>query len=351
MDRSLQGLQIKLILVSTMVFLFLSCIAIFPLGASAAEWFDSGWQYRKEITVKSSQVPGDLTNFPMLISITDSDISAKSQADGDDILFTTSDGTTQISHEIEKYVTATGELIVWAKAPSLTSSADTVFYMYYGNSGAANQEDAENVWDSDFLAVYHLGGNSWASSQPKALDSTINSNDGTDTDTTDTPGLVGSGRDFDGTDDSIRIPNGASLKGQTKFTIELTFNPDVLNNQLQILWSESTSASTEFVRAWVAIDSNNKLRFGVRDDDSQPLNVLRSVTALTVGTTYTISAVYDTATDEHYMFLNDSSETTTAALDALDNADPAGIRMGEFTNDLYEFDGMMDEVRISKTIQ
>lgn len=189
----------KLLGIGLLVLLFMSWIAIFPIGASAASWYDGNWQYRKEIAVRSSKVPGDLTDFPILISITDSDVKAGAQLDGDDILLTTSDGITQISHEIEKYDSGTGELIVWAKAPALSSSVDTVFYLYYGNSGASNQQDAQGVWDTNYKGVYHLPDETSST----ISDSTNNSNDGTKT-AADNPleatGKIGEGQEFDGSD-------------------------------------------------------------------------------------------------------------------------------------------------------
>src|SRR5207245_2675680 len=72
-----------------------------------------------------------------------------------DILFTSSDGTTKLSHEIEKYVSSTGELVAWGKVPSVSSSAATAIYMYYGNAGAATQQNAVAAWDADYLTVRH----------------------------------------------------------------------------------------------------------------------------------------------------------------------------------------------------
>src|SRR2546422_10741998 len=95
-------------------------------------------------------------NFPVLVSRTDTDLQSKAQSTGNDILFTSSDGTTKLNHEIEKYVSSTGELVAWVKVPSVSSSAATVIYMYYGNAGAANQQNAVNAWDANYLAVWHL---------------------------------------------------------------------------------------------------------------------------------------------------------------------------------------------------
>ncbi|MCZ6582847.1 MAG: S8 family serine peptidase, partial [Thaumarchaeota archaeon] len=65
------------------------------------DWFDCNWEFRKAITIDSSQViGGDQTNFAVLVSVTDTDLTA-AQIDGDDILFTSANGLTQLSHEIE----------------------------------------------------------------------------------------------------------------------------------------------------------------------------------------------------------------------------------------------------------
>jgi hypothetical protein len=119
--------------------------------------FDEGWLYRKQIIVNHSQVNGDLIDFPVLISVVDSDLANKTQADGDDILFMDGSGVaSKLNHEIEKYDDSSGELIAWVNIPSLSSVDDTVLYVYYGNALCSSQQLGERVWDSDFLTVLHM---------------------------------------------------------------------------------------------------------------------------------------------------------------------------------------------------
>ena len=126
-----------------------------------AEWYSTGgtWTYRKAITIQHGQDSGtaDHTSLPVLVDLTDADLAAEAQADGDDILFTSSDGSTKLDHEIELYTTATGRLTAWVRIPTLDYDNDTVIYMYYGISGATNQENVTGVWDSNFVSVWHLG--------------------------------------------------------------------------------------------------------------------------------------------------------------------------------------------------
>ena len=118
--------------------------------ASGDSYYNASWDYRKTVTIDNTKVSGSgsHTNFPILVSITDTNLKDNAQSDGDDILFTSSDGHTKLSHEIESYNSSTGALVAWVKVPTLSTSADTVLYMYYGNSGATNQQDATGVWDS-----------------------------------------------------------------------------------------------------------------------------------------------------------------------------------------------------------
>ena len=97
--------------------------ALWPQPAYAASWYNASWQYRKLITIDNTKVAANLTDFPVLISITDTDLRDDAQSDGDDILFTSSDGTAKLSHEIEDYDGTTGALVAWVKIPSLSGSS------------------------------------------------------------------------------------------------------------------------------------------------------------------------------------------------------------------------------------
>lgn len=120
-----------------------------------AVWFDDDWEFRKPVELQASQIAGNLTNFPVLISVTDADLAAKAQANGEDILFTLPDNT-QLDHEIERFDSGTGELIAWVRLPALDASVDTDLFMYYGNPTAADQQNAAAVWDADYRMVHHL---------------------------------------------------------------------------------------------------------------------------------------------------------------------------------------------------
>jgi hypothetical protein len=116
------------------------------------------------MTVNYALVPSTQSNFTVLVSVTDATLKTISNgghvanANGYDIgFYSDAAGTTKLKWEVERYNAATGELIAWVKIPTLSSTTDTTFYLFYGDSTiTTNQSDPVNTWDTNYKAVYHL---------------------------------------------------------------------------------------------------------------------------------------------------------------------------------------------------
>lgn len=197
-------------------------------------WYDSSWSGRKPVTIGHTKVSNSstLANFPMLFSVTDAAFKAASsggsvgKSDGTDILFTAGDGVTKLSHELESYNPTTGQLVAWVRLPALSNASDTVVYVYFGNSSAADQQNKSGVWDNNFSGVWHMSDN--ATSQA-VLDSTVNAGNGSAQNPTSkrsTAGQIGNALVFDGSTDYVRIPNSPALDipTNTPFTMETWVN-------------------------------------------------------------------------------------------------------------------------------
>ena len=66
--------------------------------------FLSGWTYRKKITIDSTKVDSTLTDFPVLVKLTDADIDfSKVAANGADIRFTSDDELTLLNFDRESH--------------------------------------------------------------------------------------------------------------------------------------------------------------------------------------------------------------------------------------------------------
>ena len=193
----------------------------FTAPSGAAKWYNGSWGYREKITIDHTKVGNTtgtlLSYFPVLVSTTSVALEYTGftgghvgLSTGKDVLFTLSDGTTKLNHEIESYASSTGNLISWIKVPSISTSTDTVLYMYYGNAAATDQSTTTGVWDDGgsnyFKGVWHAKeatGVNWA-------DSTSNNNTGTPTSVTATSsGQIDGAGSFNGTSSYVNLPNFA----------------------------------------------------------------------------------------------------------------------------------------------
>ena len=144
-------------------------------------WYNSNWAYRKQITFDNTDsnlgvTSEDQINFQVLVKLDNgSDIDYSKTLDaGEDIRFTDSDGTTALDYEIEEW-NESGTSYVWVQVPQIdsNSSSDSI-YMYYGNSGASDGQNASAVWDNDYSMVYHFNEASGTTGADSVTDSTGN---------------------------------------------------------------------------------------------------------------------------------------------------------------------------------
>src|ERR1035441_6518159 len=182
-------------------FIYLSSQTSTPAQAA---WYNTGgtWLYRKPITIDHTKVSGvassTLSSFPVLVSVTDTQLKSTSNgglvasSTGADILFTTSDGTTLLDYEIESYASTTGQLIAWVNIPILSAVTDTTIYEYFGNASAPAETPGNitGTWDYNYKGVWHLG-----QSSGTLYDSTASANNGTASGTVTylTSGKIGNG--------------------------------------------------------------------------------------------------------------------------------------------------------------
>jgi hypothetical protein len=133
------------------------------------------------------------------------------------IAITSDNGTTQLYTEIENWNIVDKNAVLWTKVPLISGSVGNILYLYYdkdksdntdyvGNTGST---PAKNVWDSDFVAVYHMNQDPSGGSGCM-LDATSNAHNGTPygsmTSSDLVDGVPGSALDFDGSDDRIILP-------------------------------------------------------------------------------------------------------------------------------------------------
>lgn len=219
-------------------------ITFLSISCAKAWYSDTSFNYRVALTTNATEISADLTDFPIYVDLSDMPAGfwTHAQSDCDDVRVTKSDDT-EIPREVVFCDGANGELHFKASG-TLSSSADTTFYIYYGNGTATDYATsatygAENVWDSNYVAVYHLQEDPSGSS-PQMIDSTSNSYDGTSAgsmtsgDSVDGK-LSGKSLDMDGSNDEINIGTTPDWPINTSFTWQT--------------WAKTTNTSTKTMLA------------------------------------------------------------------------------------------------------
>jgi hypothetical protein len=304
------------------------------------------FDYRFKITIDKDQVAANLTDFPVFYDFTDSpaEFWDNVKADGGDIRVAQGSGSTQQAFELKNF-NGVNVGQGYFKGSSISSSIDTEFYLYYGNAGASQPARAaaygsDNVWDSDFLAVYHLEEDP-SSGAPQITDSTSNQNDGTTEGTMLTGDLVsavaGNGLEFDGTDDAADM--GFQITSLTG-TIEW-WHDDINPGGNAVPMSQNSSSDAFLGVAWIHQSPNYNLFI----DQTNLIQVTRQAS----GNQYIVGTYSGSASEG---FSNGSSVDTGAGKAPVHNTQNfflGGLNYSAGT--VLEWHGVMDEVRISEIVR
>ncbi|MBQ6137341.1 MAG: DUF2341 domain-containing protein, partial [Kiritimatiellae bacterium] len=129
---------------------------LFPDLKTTDKFSTGDYPHRVEIAFSGYTGSSALANFPVLVKLSESltgfHYSDFTRADGFDLCFTDANGNL-IPHEIDTW-NPSGVSTVWVKVLSLTSSTKIV--ARYGCAKPIVPK-VESVWDSDYVAVWHMG--------------------------------------------------------------------------------------------------------------------------------------------------------------------------------------------------
>jgi len=300
-------------------------------------WVDGSFNKRRDIVIDHNKVAEDLTDFPILISLTEQGLkSGNIRPDATDLLFVDSEGT-KLKHEIEYFSqnTSHGNLIAWVRVPKLSSQNDTIISMYYGNPTVLDQEDPESVWDSDFLAVHHLE----ESPVGTMYDSSNNDKDlytvGIMTNGDLVDGYLGEGIDFDNINDGANSSSTITLRS---FTFSAWVKFDSIED-----WDAVVN---------VGNDIGSPFRWWGINNGNHALDIM--------GTTYSFGSLLSTDVWYYISVTYDSLNQSISGYNQGSDEDLyTGVNLGQITTGFQigmwdgggyfsdYFDGLIDEVRIS----
>ena len=319
----------------------------------------SGFEYRKKITVDHTKVSSDLIHFPVAVFLNSNDpdvFSYLSYSDRKKIAFTMDDGLTELYGEISVYDSTNKKAVYYVSSPDwvISSSKDTIFYMYFDSSheentsyiGDIGDSAAQNVWDSDFEGVWHLNQDPTGGSGC-IKDSTSSGRNYTPQGSMTAGDLVDAkvdkGFDFDGSNDYLR---GSDWFYSNELTVETVFKTDVLDASKIVAVKRNIGTSGNANEWGFSIGSDRKLSFIAWG--SSGLSFSASSTSLISSTTSYYYGAGRCNGSNACIFLNDEKGSADTQDYTIQNT-TSEIQIAALANDTTSryFDGIIDEFRIS----
>jgi hypothetical protein len=332
-------------------------LSVFLLLASSQAF--GAYAYNRRIAIDYTKCGGAsaLSNFPVLVSI--SHTTFKTVANGGhinntvtqsggnsvtmptDMMFTSdSRGTAKVPWEVEAYDGSNGILIAWVKISSISCTADTPFYVFYGDPGVTTQQSTgsyspANVWDSSFGGVWHL-------SDPTNPIGSSGANNGVNINVTAAAGEVAGAGAFNGSSTWITVNDSASLDPSSVTASAWVKLTSLANDYSAVIHKGSSGQYFEFF-----VKSNGTLAVyliasgGAVNYDGSGSHIL------TTGTWYHLSFTYDATTGLN-AYVNGALDKSIGAQGTLASTAPMVLSIGRDSVTAGRvMNGLIDEPRVS----
>jgi autotransporter-associated beta strand protein len=301
--------------------------------------------YSMQVTFTNFAGRGTLTDFPAMVKLTTANTASYAgfldTSNGYDLRFYDNgwlDGT-PLDYEIESFDNG-GDSYIWVKIPAFTQNS--TIWAAWGED-ATQQASTTNsaVWDSDFKAVWHMG-----EADALAKDATVNNHDATSVGglpSSTASGRIGPANDFvDAEGDYIKVPSHTDFRVVGQMTVSAW------------IYNHANAGDEHIVGTYdrgfyMYLDSSDKLRYqnnaaGSTSDTEVPDDEWTHV-----------AVVYEenvpASTVDGKFYINGVQVGNSVDIREENNADNLTIGAGgqDRTSATYLFDGLIDEVRISRT--
>ncbi len=304
--------------------------------------------YYSPISINSAQVPSTQTDFPVLVSVTDARFKTVGNgghvqnSSGFDIRPYTNSGlgTAITGYELERYTASTGEVIMWVKVSSLSSST-TPFVLAYGDSGISTDGSSTATWSNSFTDVYHLKDGT-----------TLSLNDSTSgaftlafsaSHATPTAGIIDGAASFASASSQALIGPGTQ-SGTAALTVSAWVNATSFPNTYHTVIGYSTAAPRFFM---IQVKSTGKLAcFATNSGGTAVFYDGTGSHTLSAGTSYYLTMTYDSVAGL-IGYVNAASDGTVAANGTLFTSTIAITLGRDDINAGRLWNGWIDEGRVA----
>ena len=326
-----------------------------------------------DLTIDSSKIDSDLTDFPVLVHLSDSsgitseDVSVVFNRLGSDAnrlkISVTDQNLVECYVEVEKWDHANKEAWLWVCIPSVLSGSDISLSLFFNPNMADNTDyvgdtgsaPAQQVWDSNFKGVWHMAQDPNGDVVDAIKDSTINQRDATPhgsmTSTDLVDASIGKGIDFDESDDFLSTENANDVLNITDtVTLEAIVIPNyTLDSGLiayKFILSRQQYPNISIDSYVLFFNLDGKLQFGTLGG-----NIQSTKASWIIDIPYVLTGTYDSSGFIGNLFVDGVKEVLTVDNYDVMNGGINSLTIGAESDNQYFFPGIIDEVRISDTIR
>ncbi|KXK25995.1 MAG: hypothetical protein TR69_WS6001001287 [candidate division WS6 bacterium OLB20] len=312
------------------------------LNSYNAPWYDLNWPSRVSFKVNHSKVESSsLTDFPVYfdLSLLGDDFWNNVDPQGDDIVITAANGTTKLSRELVSLNTGTQTGQLWFKAPQLSGTEDTLYYLYFGYNSAAETNDT-GTW-TNYASVHHLESDP-SGSAPQFTDSSAAGLNGTSGGTMNSgdlvSGIIGNSIEFDGVNDYISIGTNALHAYTNNFSVSAWVNLNTLSTGAQHVFGT-------YGGRWVIQETDGLFQ---SNSFTSGNNIISSTSS--TGWVHLAMSKRSSGTGSE-LFINGRSVSSSSATANISNVTNTSTQIGSdsFSYPARSTDGRIDEVRFHTT--
>jgi biopolymer transport protein ExbB len=331
----------------------LTLLVILAQASSAMAWWDEKWQYRKKITIDTSEsgaeLKGNASEFPLLIRLHTGNFNfTRASDDGSDLRFINADDKEPLKFHIESYEPVDEMALVWVRIPRLAGgNSQQSIWLYYGNKAAPAAQDRGGTYDVNSLLVYHLDE---AEGPPR--DATAYNNHAAEfAGLNNIPTVIGKGFALSGAGEKIVLPKSSSLDLAKGFTFSAWVKvPQAQQDAHLFSWkgeAEPQQAGKPAVQPESFVVAIDQLSLYVSAVSHDGWSVTTEKTAVLTPETWHFVAVTAEPGKRINVFLDGVLAASAEIPGALPNP-PAEIAIGADLKGEHGLAGELDEIQVAR---
>jgi hypothetical protein len=330
------------------------------VGAAVSTLAPATFNSHLKITFAGYNRDETLSDFPVLVRLS-ADLpgfsySEFASASGGDLRFADANGSRELPYEVDQWNDSNGVSSVWVQVPQLSSTNDFI-WAYWGNPADITPPAYTTngaVWQpADFLSLpnYDLV---WHLKEPgfPYVDSTLDYPATNGLPPTAIDGIVGNGELFNGVTNYLDAGPVTNL--DDAFTVSTWLNIATNAGNIQTIWANQKGGYGSpgfalFVDYYLTTNHALLLDTGDGTNGSEQST---AAGAVTFGQWHLITAAVDRTNRTVALYVDGVSAPVVSGnplvADFVNNAD---LNLGQLTNNVDYFDGIIDEARIHSGIE